>query len=405
MTRRAWPFLAAAIVLAGGCSLFEQPSQQQATRPVLETPTVAEVETVPAEPVDAEPADPHREETVARVLEFVDRLGTVDEESPNAAKSADAQPPASAKPSANQPAGPQMAANAPAAVAQPAANPADPPASATPPVLETVFVRGEELTLPASESKPPDSTANAPLTTDTTAEKLTLEQWIQTLESGLADAPAGVQDQWKLCLLKLAAGDESAARSLADSLPDDQARELRALIDVLVLSRDSMSDPVAVSDEVLHAAETLRTVISERADLQIPTVKLCTRVQTFGVYDEMPQTSLVPGRPNRVIVYMEIANFASEQTPEGRYRTRLSGQLEVLTPDGRSLWKHEEPEIVDLSAQRRHDFFLAQLVTLPGTLDSGEYVLKATIQDELSGKLTQAVHPVTIGQGAMLAGS
>jgi len=76
----------------------------------------------------------------------------------------------------------------------------------------------------------------------------------------------------------------------------------------------------------------------------------------------------------------------------------------VLTPDGRSVWQHQEPDIVDTSRQRRNDFFLAQMVALPATLEPGEYVLKVSVQDELSGKSNQAIHRFSVGT-ASIAGA
>ena len=60
---------------------------------------------------------------------------------------------------------------------------------------------------------------------------------------------------------------------------------------------------------------------------------------------------------------------------------------------------------MDLSRQRRHDFFLAQMITLPDTLGPGEYVLKVSIQDELSGKSNQAIHRFSIGSSPVALGS
>ena len=75
----------------------------------------------------------------------------------------------------------------------------------------------------------------------------------------------------------------------------------------------------------------------------------------------------------------------------------------MLTASGQSLWRHDEPEIIDLSRQQREDFFLAQMITLPATLGPGEYVLKVTIQDALSGKSNQAILPFTLGSTSVAA--
>ena len=70
----------------------------------------------------------------------------------------------------------------------------------------------------------------------------------------------------------------------------------RSIVDVIIATRDVLENPVLSAESALEAATALQTSLSEQADLQIPTVALCTRVQTFGVYDEMPAAALVPGQ-------------------------------------------------------------------------------------------------------------
>jgi hypothetical protein len=110
----------------------------------------------------------------------------------------------------------------------------------------------------------------------------------------------------------------------------------------------------------------------------------------------MPETDFVAGRTLRTIVYSEIANFGSELTEDGHYRTQLATRLEILTADGRSVWDREEPEIVDLCRRRRNDFFIAQRVTLPPTLPADDYVLKVLVEDRLTGKVDEVAHRFAI---------
>ena len=124
---------------------------------------------------------------------------------------------------------------------------------------------------------------------------------------------------------------------------------------------------------------------------------------TFGVYDEMDPSLLVPYRANRAIVYCEIRNFFSDRMPDDTFRVTLSSRLEILTADGQSVWTHEEPSIEDVSRQRREDFFLAQLVTFPPELGPGDYVLKVMIEDTSAAKAAEAVHRFRIGSSALSA--
>ena len=81
----------------------------------------------------------------------------------------------------------------------------------------------------------------------------------------------------------------------------------------------------------------------------------------------------------------------------------MSRRQLTSSASGQSVWRHEEPEIVDVCRQQREDFFLAQMVTLPGTLGPGEYVLKVTVQDALSGKSNQAMLRFTLNSTSLAA--
>ena len=83
------------------------------------------------------------------------------------------------------------------------------------------------------------------------------------------------------------------------------------------------------------------------------------------------------------------------------YRTVFATRLEVLTAEGRTVWQHEEPKVIDRCQRRRHDFFIAQRVTIPGTLSAGEYVLKMMVEDKLSGRVSEAVHTFHVSAADM----
>ncbi len=404
---------------AAGCSDwqgFEDSRQRpKPTEPVAQAP--ADQAPAPEEAPNttpAEEADPHQAETVAQVLEFVDRLSAASAPgqtpTPETAAPDKTDPPRRTQPQPPTQPPIQMTANAPANVAdlptqddgQPAETDTAPPVN---PVIESLVIRGGCSDTPPEPNDQPTSAANSPLSTDPPERALTLEQRLEALTERVATAPDDLAAQWEMRLLQLVAGDQEAARGVSEETTDEYAILLRQLVDVIIATRDVLENPVTTADTALAAADALHTSLAEQADLQIPTVALCTRVQTFGVYNEMPPAALIPGRANRTIVYIEIANFFSEKTSTGQYRTALTGELEVLTAGGNPVWRHEEPNIVDLSRQRRHDFFLAQLVTLPATLGPGEYVLKVSIQDELSGKSNQAICPFSMGSTSVATAS
>ncbi|MFQ5489551.1 MAG: hypothetical protein ACE5GE_02415 [Phycisphaerae bacterium] len=395
-------------VLAGlaGCSQWWQsfqpgPQRKSPTQTVAQAPEAADEVPVEPEPDPAPVDDTHQPETVAQVLEFVDRLNVVsntdDSERPVIPADQDST---EASPATET----GLTVNAGVdlkAVPQPL-EPADEQTGPLPPVIESVFVRGA---LTAETDEGPDPTggaANVPVSADPPEDRLSLEQMVTLLGDHVAQTPSDLRAQWQLKLLQMVQGDDDAARHFSEELAEDSAQFLGQLVETLIAGRELLENPVTSIDTALDSVETLRESLAQQADLRIPTVALCSRVKTFGVFDELPASALLPHEANRAIVYLEVDNFLSEQTAGERYRTVLNGELEVLTASGQQVWQHAEPQIVDLCRTRRRDFFLAQLVTLPATLGAGEYVLKVTLEDELSGKMTQAIHPFQVGTAAVV---
>ena len=69
------------------------------------------------------------------------------------------------------------------------------------------------------------------------------------------------------------------------------------------------------------------------------------------------------------------------------------------------MWVREEPEVEDVCRRRRADFFLAQRVSFPPTLPAGDYVLKVTITDKLSGLVGGADCLFTVQAPISVAGA
>jgi hypothetical protein len=149
-------------------------------------------------------------------------------------------------------------------------------------------------------------------------------------------------------------------------------------------------------EDAIDAVDALRSAVAEGAPLTIPTVALCRKVLTYGVFEPMEPEALVAGRVLQTIIYVELGHFHSQRADDGVYRTRLRTELEIFTPDGRSVWRHDEPEIVDECRRRRSDFFIAQRVSLPPTLSAGDYVLKVRVEDLLSSRIAEGSTPMTL---------
>jgi hypothetical protein len=213
-----------------------------------------------------------------------------------------------------------------------------------------------------------------------------MEQYLDHLRSR-AEAAQTFDNEWLLRLTQLALNRDAEAVAVSSALPE-QSRTLLALLIGAAQAVRAVVHGAAVTDaDVLRQVDDLRSALAQRADPMVHTVQLCSKVMTFGVYEEMVPAEFTAGYPIQTIVYSEIGNLRSEASADGRYRTQLSTRLEILTATGESVWIHEEPEIIDDCRRRRRDFFIAQRVTIPGTLPAGEYVLKVQVEDRLASRL------------------
>lgn len=274
------------------------------------------------------------------------------------------------------------------------------------PVLQSMTIRaGHVATTAAAQAMSASSrgVSNVPVDVVDQPRKATWQALIEDIESD----PSSIKDfesTWRLGLARLAVG-----RGQPKELPPDGLlKESRQLFDALFAAASSVrglvADPVGTGEHALTLVDALRERVAERSDPVVANVALCSRVTTFGVFEPMGPEDVVAGKPTQTIVYSEIDNLHAVQRDDGRYETRLSTRVEVLTSDGQSVWEHVEPEIVDQCRRRRRDFFLAQRVTFPATLPAGSYVLKVMVEDLLSGRTDEAIQPFVISSALSLAG-
>ncbi len=272
------------------------------------------------------------------------------------------------------------------------------------PVIQSVSIRIPTPVAAPSEDQAPTKTTNQPLDMQTPIAPMTVDGLLRHLELQ-AEEEADFDAEWQLRLTQLAFDRDTEMPEVSSEVSPGARSILDAVIKAVDAARRVARNPLAAGKDAVSSAEELVHVLADRADPIVPTVALCRKVVTFGVYDEMGEEAFIAGRTARTIVYCEVRNFRSERTSENLYRTVLGTRLEVLTADGQSVWQHEEPEIVDLCRRQRTDFFIAQRTTLPPTLAAGDYVLKVLVEDKLSGKANEATHPFSVGSPTSVAAS
>jgi hypothetical protein len=255
--------------------------------------------------------------------------------------------------------------------------------------VETPIEKTPEKPAPATHIKETRPAANtAPQeSTDAVKQRLT-EQ-----EARVARQPDNVEEQFRLRMMYLADGQDDKALAPAEGMNEEVQEIMQAQIKALMSARSSAKrDPSSWANRQMESIEALRNLVRTRADLRVPRIVLCTAIESFGRYEPIDPCEFKAGEKNRVLVYIEVENFKSEQTAEGKFRTLLSIRQSLLTKSGEEKWSAKDDNIEDLSRQRRNDFYLTVgPLAIPKTLEPGDYAFKIEVEDMLGQKLNSGV--------------
>jgi len=242
------------------------------------------------------------------------------------------------------------------------------------------------------------STANQPIQAPVKTACADTPSLIEQLEEAVRKNPQQLDDQFKLRLLYLATGQSGKATDVFKDVDSVQVEMLSALFKTVASAQDALRDPISAAPAALTAVDELQRVISQQSPIVISKIELITSVNSFGDYEAISPARFPAGRGVHAFCYIEIANFHTEPTPDGRVRTVLSAKIEVFDAAGQVIWQLPVPSIEDRSHTPRRDFFVPLEVKLPANLPAGEYVLKVTIEDKLGATTDQQRKTFTIGQ-------
>lgn len=264
------------------------------------------------------------------------------------------------------------------------------------PVITSVTVRAANA---QREPEPPMRlvAANSSLQPMQSLPPTAVVREIERLERQLSEQPNDLAGHLRLRYLYLAEGRLEKAKAPPAGLDPDRAVLLMKWMNAAVTVERSLQDPSLVSAETASALRDLQDWAGDHADLEIARLVLCTSIHSYGRFDPIPEGFLASGRANRAFVYCEVRNFGSEMTTGGKYRTRIAHHLELLTPQGHSVWKDsEQMEVADECLNRRHDFFFNRLFELPRGINPGHYILKITVEDKIKLRVDEATLPLEI---------
>jgi hypothetical protein len=273
-----------------------------------------------------------------------------------------------------------------------------PPLANQPASLAAVHLQEDSsvpLILPESADQIPASPANSspgPVTDSTDVYEQKLHKLVQ-------EYPRDLGYQLDYQLLRLVRDEQTPDMADVTQLSNEDRDLLLTLMDGMNNFRTAArgNNNLMLNSKIqplIEMSERLRS----QAQLAIPTVALCSRVVSYGVYTPMASSRFSVGKNNELIVYNEAANFASIQGSDSIWRTRLKQEMVLYTDTGLAVWpdKPNAASFVDQSRNRRHDFFISRRIMLPSSLAAGKYVLKITLTDEQSDRVVEASAPLEL---------
>lgn len=223
---------------------------------------------------------------------------------------------------------------------------------------------------------------------------------VDSLEQRLArrsrEYPRDLPSQLDFQLL-LFAKDEPVPRN-ADlaGLTTEDRELLTALMDGLTNFRNAIrADNNLLMNRKIRPLLDMSDRLRTRADLSIPNALLCREVKGFGIYTPLETARFEAGKAHKVIIYSEVENFSSVLNDKNLWETRLEQELVLYTESGLPVWEEKTPTS-DLCRNRRRDFFIARIITLPPNLTLGRYVLKVSITDTQAGRIAETSIPLAV---------
>ncbi len=199
---------------------------------------------------------------------------------------------------------------------------------------------------------------------------------------------------------------------LRDKLSASQREVLSAVREVFTsLPAQRNGDAQSIASLFRSAADRLdstRTTFASN-NLDVPTVALCRRVESYGRYTPLTSGALVAGKASAAYLYVEVENFAhrpvgsDESTHADQFQVEIGQEIEVRTADDTLVLHVPEQVAKDVTTRRRRDFYIFQRLDFPATLSVGSYSIKAIVRDRISGTTREVILPLQVVSDQHLA--
>jgi hypothetical protein len=421
MNRHYFISLGLGVALAGGCSTSPKPDPTP-SKPAVSADAVdygQPVKSELGEPAHTAPADDaaaSRDAVNAKAQRYAMEM-----EKAATARAAAATKPPAPQPSqvdwsdlfktdpSTAPATPASAAPQPSAPAVATAEPVAPPVAVIPPSTPA----DETPTMNANTTISLDGVSNggpmvipegqeigiAPLPAPV-VKKPTLPEdasLAAILAKRVKENPRDLAAQLDYQLYQFTLGQSVPQLAPLAPLPTEDREVVAAVMDALSNFRTSaQNDANQLLSKKIRPLVELGDRLKAQADLTVPTLLLCRRVDGFGVYDPIEPAEFPQGREVPVILYCEVANFSSQKADGKQWETTLSHSATLYKESGVPVWSDKTTNVTDHSRNRRHDFFIVKMMHLPSTLPAGRYVLKVTVVDRQSNRIAEGSTTLTI---------
>jgi hypothetical protein len=216
------------------------------------------------------------------------------------------------------------------------------------------------------------------------------------LEKQVRDYPKDLAGQLDYQLYLFVQGKPAPDLSKLAALADEDQEILNALLDALTNFRGAVqSDANLLLGRKIKPLMDLADRLRARADLEVPVVELCKRVDGYGIYDPV-EHRFIAGQDRDIIVYAEVENFMSQFNDKSQWETRLSEEVVLYTDtDGLPVLRDKPTPVPDSCRNRRSDFFIVRRLRLPATIPVGRYWLKVTVVDQLASRVAEHSIPLT----------
>lgn len=218
-----------------------------------------------------------------------------------------------------------------------------------------------------------------------------LEQAIVALEGIANDGPIDQQKRnaAQLRMLYLTAGRKNDALKplpgLNEAEQDFWSKELYGL--ATYLDHERIGDPARRAAEATRHLQQAAARLGETSQLVVRNLAFCSEVVSYGVYTGFAKSEFKPGQ--QVLLYAEIENFRSEETPKG-FHTAMKSHYQIFDTQGRKVDEHDFAIAEERCQNPRRDYFVRYFVNLPTRIYDGRYTLQLTVEDTLGKKVGQS---------------